>query len=571
MNRSLAAIALVILALLSAYTFVPRAAAESVAARTLEEADAAFRASDWPRAAEMYRALAEENPAQGAFWYLLATAQYNLKQYADAVTHYERSIAVGFRVGNCYYNVACCRALLGETRAAVDALDLAIRNNLRGREQYIREDTDLTTIRATPEFRERILPSVEGVSRTDGWRVDLEYLTRRVAETHYDPFRHITRKEWDAEIARISKAVPKMKDHEIAVALMQLVVRINDGHTGVFPPDEGPLTFHALPIDFYDFPDGIYVRAADARYADLVGKKLVRIGDTPAREVFERVGAMVPRDNPQTVRWLAARHLGMLEALNALGVTPAGDRAQVTVVDGSGRETTMEVVGLERADHRHGPRTADWKDMADDAPAPLPLWRRNKDKSYWFEFLAERRMVYVGFNTVRDQEDESLAAFAGRLFAFIDDNPVEALVIDVRTNNGGNNTLARSLMMHIVASEKINQRGRLFVITGRETFSACQNFCNWLDRDAAVLFVGEPTGSRPNFVGEGNEIILPYSGLLANASSRLWQDSFSEDRRVWIAPHISAEMTADDYRGNRDPAMEAIEAYRGTYAAASSR
>jgi len=72
------------------------------------------------------------------------------------------------------------------------------------------------------------------------------------------------------------------------------------------------------------------------------------------------------------------------------------------------------------------------------------------------------------------------------------------------------------------------------------------------------MFVGEPTGSRPNFVGEGNPIILPYTGLGANASSRYWQDSVSEDMRVWIAPDLEADMTSDDYRANRDPALAAI-------------
>jgi hypothetical protein len=178
--------------------------------------------------------------------------------------------------------------------------------------------------------------------------------------------------------------------------------------------------------------------------------------------------------------------------------------------------------------------------------------------------------VYVGFNSVRDQDDESLTEFSGRLFEFINSNPVNVLVIDVRNNPGGNNTLARSFMLDIINSDKINQNGHLFVITGRETFSACQNFCNWLDRDARVVFVGEPTGSKPNFVGEGNEILLPYSGLRANASSRLWQDSFSEDQRHWIAPYLGAEMTADDYRSNRDPAMDAILVYLGTGNAAAS-
>jgi hypothetical protein len=49
-----------------------------------------------------------------------------------------------------------------------------------------------------------------------------------------------------------------------------------------------------------------------------------------------------------------------------------------------------------------------------------------------------------------------------------------------------------------------------------------------------------------------------------SASSRFWQDSVSEDMRLWIAPEFEAEMTADDYRHNRDPAFAAILEYLAT-------
>ncbi|MFB3084243.1 MAG: hypothetical protein ACE1Z4_12465, partial [Gammaproteobacteria bacterium] len=64
------------------------------------------------------------------------------------------------------------------------------------------------------------------------------------------------------------------------------------------------------------------------------------------------------------------------------------------------------------------------------------------------------------------------------------------------------NFLVKPVIDGAVRSEKINEYGKLFVIIGRETFSACQNFVNRMERETNVLFVGEPTGSRPNFVGE---------------------------------------------------------------------
>jgi hypothetical protein len=92
---------------------------------------------------------------------------------------------------------------------------------------------------------------------------------------------------------------------------------------------------------------------------------------------------------------------------------------------------------------------------------------------------------------------------------------------------------------------------------------------NRLDRDLHPIFVGEPTGSSPNFVGEDNPIMLPWSSLNVSASSRYWQDSVSEDERTFVAPELPAEMSSEDFRTNRDPAMDVIRAYLATRRAAA--
>jgi hypothetical protein len=96
------------------------------------------------------------------------------------------------------------------------------------------------------------------------------------------------------------------------------------------------------------------------------------------------------------------------------------------------------------------------------------------------------------------------------------------------------------------------------VIIGRETFSAAQNTVNLLEAYTNATFVGEPTGSRPNFVGESTYIVMPYSKLRVYCSSRYWQHVVSTDRRNWVPPQIAAELSSEDFLDNRDPCLEAI-------------
>jgi len=146
---------------------------------------------------------------------------------------------------------------------------------------------------------------------------------------------------------------------------------------------------------------------------------------------------------------------------------------------------------------------------------------------------------------------------------FVNDHAVEKLVIDLRWNNGGNTALAPPLIHGLIRNDKINQRGKLFVIIGRRTFSAAQNTSTYLERHTNAIFVGEPSGASPNFVGEEDFVTLPYSQVPMNVSDLYWQSSWPRDQRTWIGPEIYVPPTFEAYRSNRDLALEAVMAYPG--------
>jgi hypothetical protein len=76
--------------------------------------------------------------------------------------------------------------------------------------------------------------------------------------------------------------------------------------------------------------------------------------------------------------------------------------------------------------------------------------------------------------------------------------------------------------------------------------------------------VGEPTGGAPNSPGDPARVTLPASGLLVRISTVLWTGSDPRDPRAFIAPDLPARPTFADWIAHRDPALAAIEAYRGS-------
>lgn len=202
-----------------------------------------------------------------------------------------------------------------------------------------------------------------------------------------------------------------------------------------------------------------------------------------------------------------------------------------------------------------------WIGLPETLAQPVPLYLKNRNASYWFEHLPESRVVYCQYNRVLNAPGETLHEFAKRLFQFINDHEVDELVIDLRWNNGGNTALNEPFLHGVIGCTKVNQHGKLFVIIGRRTFSAAQNAATSLERHTEAIFVGEPTGSSPNFIGEGITFMLPYGKVLVSLSDLYWQSGWPRNHRKWITPRLYTPPSFAAYRANRDLAMEAILAY----------
>jgi tetratricopeptide (TPR) repeat protein len=105
-------------------------------------------------------------------------------------------------------------------------------------------------------------------------------------------------------------------------------------------------------------------------------------------------------------------------------------------------------------------------------------------------------------------------------------------------------------------SQRLNPRGRVYVIIGRHMFSAAQNTVNYLKKWTDAIFVGEPTGSSPNQFGDAVPVKLPNSGLEPYASTVWWQDQDERVKDPWVAPDLAVEMAGTDYDRGYDPVLE---------------
>jgi tetratricopeptide (TPR) repeat protein len=398
------------------------------------------------------------------------------------------------------------------------------------------------------------------------WREDLRYMADQMPKYHNNLFHTMTREQFDSAIKRLHDRIPQLTRHQIIVEMARIVAMVGDGHTNIYPTRDTKIGFRALPVKLYLFKDGLFVRAAEREHANIVGARVTKIGNSSVEESIAKVREMIGRDNEMGVRFFAPHLLVMPEILHAFGIVADMENIPLFIEKGGKQETvTLKPGGLAEMLPPDTDTTwinkPNWVDMRDGASNPQPLWLKDPNDKFWFEYFPESRVVYAQLNQVTNKEKETLADFSKRLFAFVEANPVEKLVLDLRLNRGGNGMLLRPLEIAIIKS-KINERGKLFCLIGRSTWSASQFLLNYLEEYTNVIFVGEPSGSKGNAYGDSRRITLPNSGMTVRVSVYYWQDWAPWDTRFWTAPDITAELTSEDYRANRDTALNAILNYK---------
>lgn len=401
------------------------------------------------------------------------------------------------------------------------------------------------------------------------WREDLRFLAQEMPKKHKNLFHSMTREQFDTAVSQLNEKIPTLARHQIIVEMMRIVARAGDGdgHTSLDPQFNPKIAFRIYPIRLYLFADGLFIQAADKKYAEFVGARVLKIGNTPTEQAFKEVSRVVAHDNEMTFKQRVPFFLTIPEVLQSLGLISDMENASF-VVEKNSKESILALApsgpvpqrghdGMVREDPSRS-----WIQMNAESAATVPFWLRKPDRKYWFEYMDDSRTMYVQYSSVMNQPDESIAAFAARVFEFVNSHDIDRLILDLRLNEGGNSAYNMPLLLGIIKSPKIDQRGRLFTVIGRGTFSAAQNLVSELERYTNTIFVGEPTGARVHFYGDHEIIGLPNSGIFVAVASRWWQTMNPADNRPWIAPTVVTPLSSIEFQNNVDPAVNAILNYR---------
>jgi hypothetical protein len=424
------------------------------------------------------------------------------------------------------------------------------------------------------------VPSAD-TARERAWREDLDsaltvFLTK---ERSFSP---VARRAFERRVRGLRDSVRVLEDDALVVRLATAVASAENAHTRLYLL-RNRTVLHRLPVRVWWFGDELRVVRAREDQADLLGARITHIAGRPVHEVA-RLVAPLYAGSAGWKRYIATYTMTSPEVLHGLGLRADTSGVEIRAVTRAGSAVRLLVpLPLQKTNEpteawwdlgpMHPGRQGPWVSPLPSDTTRLPLYLRYPTQNYWTAWLPGSRTLYLNYQRAQDQPDgETTRAFGDRLLAEIAERDPARLVIDLRFNTGGNLDLAEPLFDRIAALPLARERGRLFVIVGRTTFSAGMTPAVALQERTRAIFVGEPLGDALDYWSEGGNIVLPNSRLTMHYADRF--HSYSRVEHPEYKPYVRdyaldrfrldvpVSLTFAQWLAGRDPAMETVLRWR---------
>ena len=327
----------------------------------------------------------------------------------------------------------------------------------------------------------------------------------------------------------------------------RIVARFKDGHSFV-PPFQVYNKSRYFPLAGHQFNDGFYILKSASEYRESINCELIAINGRSLSSINTLLGSVMGPENESNFYARLNQYLFASNLLFSLKIIDSANKAFFTFRNRSGQIREIEVRSVPF------PNWAFWnfKPIQDRRPVLNNLRKPN------FRWHVTDRLLQLEINLIEPTPDTNFKVLANQIDSVLSNNLCDLLVIDLRNNTGGNNTLFKPLIQVLQRHDFINQDDRLFFFTSRTTFSAGINFLDALRQGTNGTVIGKVPGAGANHFGDARTVRLPHSGVFFFLSTKEWHSLDPTTSGNHIKPDIAVRYTFEDYTAKRDPWFEAI-------------
>ncbi|MEM8861522.1 MAG: S41 family peptidase, partial [Chloroflexota bacterium] len=410
---------------------------------------------------------------------------------------------------------------------------------------------------------------------------DLEYLLNITSIDH--SFSEEAEKEFLSQVEELGKNMADMSDAEFALHIAAAGALADNGHTNVRIASLAD-QFNSLPLRFFWFEDGLYIVRAHAEFSELIGAQVVAY-DGVAPETLVPQLARYTGGKEVDARFYSPYFLGSPGLMHGAGLVTNPDQVSF-ILRLSGGETQEVTIQIEekQTETLHGVRHPiaknfeaetnsgnDWVYLDAESVTKTHYGMR-PEEDFWTDELPNSG-YYVRMRWSASSEDPVLSQWLADIGKELKEAPADYLVIDLRSNPGGDYTQTMRFARSV--TELVKPDGRVYTLTDHGTFSAALVTTAFI-KDAAGeqgQIVGSEVGDREQFWAEGGRsMTLPNSSVRVSVSTGYhdWENGCTDwSRCFWVNilfgaavgkldPDIIAPVTFADYSQGIDTTLQAV-------------
>jgi len=390
------------------------------------------------------------------------------------------------------------------------------------------------------------------------WLQDLNALDKYIRNKHINPFYHNGEKGYSELFYQAQDYINntnRLNRNVINSYIDKLVAYTGDGHSYVVGRAKryGDYPFF---LDYFD--EDIYITSIDEKNKHLLGAKILAFDSKSVAEAKKLIKPFSPFVNSSSIKRESIyfyRHPGLLFAA---GISESAKQVELTLELINGDRVTQTF-------YNNSKREIKWTGLQENNGIDTPLYLQKESKRQWLRYLPGSNSIYLHYGLVVEKEKGDIQNLSQALIKAVDKHQVERLIVDIRHNPGGDSYHNAALINVISNLKNINQRGKLFVLTSRNTFSAAINFAGNLEMRTKAIFIGEKVGDTSSFPGESGpqaSFKLPNSSIVANLSFSEWNATFDYDQRDAIGLDIPVVTSFTDFITGQDPVLQAALDYQ---------
>ncbi len=394
------------------------------------------------------------------------------------------------------------------------------------------------------------------------------------------------------EAAQFAAHITELRDQAAALSEAGFVMGVakaaaitENGHTNLGLRALGT-TLNSLPVRFFWFGDGLHIVRARAGVADLIGARVVAYDGEAPEALLLGLDPYIGGNDPW-LRFLSPLFFASPMAMHEAGLAAAPDRVVLTLEDADGVTRDVELKPeddptpfMSVSMHPRAMPSAsetqsghDWRFLDPETIAKAHYGRRPTE-TLWSESLPGGG-VYIRMRRIMGSDDNGtpISTWLKEVSAPLGEAPADYLVLDLRSNGGGDLTLTMTFARNI--AELVTPDGHVYILTDNGTFSAALVTAAYARHGAGErsVIVGAHVGDDEQFWAEGGGVLhLPNSGLNVGLATGYhdWENGCTDwTRCYWLAsalgvaagpldPDIAAPLTYADYAQGIDTAMQVV-------------